>query len=58
LFSLALRRRFDDREALLVLFEGNVGDVEHFAPLVVRHFPRVTYLLRLFAAGAATAYPI
>lgn len=36
--TLALQRRIDDRKALLVLFEGDVSDAEHFAQLVVRHF--------------------
>src|SRR5215469_3505583 len=37
---LALQRRIDDRETLLVLLEGDVGDAEHFAQLIVRHFHR------------------
>jgi hypothetical protein len=36
--ALVLQWRIDDREALLVLLEGDVGDAEHFAQLIVRHF--------------------
>jgi hypothetical protein len=36
--TLALQWRIDDRKALLVLLEGDVGDAERFAQLVVRHF--------------------
>jgi hypothetical protein len=36
--TLVLQWRIDDREALLVLLEGDVGDAEHFAQLIVRHF--------------------
>jgi hypothetical protein len=35
-----LQWRIDDRKALLVLLEGDVGDAERFAHLVVRHFHR------------------
>jgi hypothetical protein len=38
--SLALQWRIDDRKALLVLLEGDVGDAERLAQLVVRHFHR------------------
>src|SRR5262249_29454231 len=37
---LALQRRIDDRETLLVLLEGDIGNAEHFAQLIVRHFHR------------------
>ena len=40
MFSLALQRRVDDCETLLVLLEGDVGDAEHFAQLIIRHFHR------------------
>jgi hypothetical protein len=36
--TLALQWRIDDRKALLVLLEGDVGDAKRFAQLVVRHF--------------------
>jgi hypothetical protein len=36
--TLALQWRIDDRKALLVLLEGDVGNAERFAQLVVRHF--------------------
>jgi hypothetical protein len=36
--TLALQWRIDDRKALLVLLEGDVGDAERFAQLVIRHF--------------------
>ena len=38
--TLALQWRIDDREALLVLLEVDVGDAEHFAQLIVRHLHR------------------
>jgi hypothetical protein len=31
LFSLTLERRVDNREPLLILLEGDIGDAEHFA---------------------------
>ena len=37
---LSLQRRVDNREALFVFFEGDMGDAEHFARLVIRHFHR------------------
>jgi len=40
MFSLALQRRVDDREALFVLLEGDVGDAKHFAQLIVWHLHR------------------
>jgi hypothetical protein len=40
MFSLALQRRVDDREALVVLLEGDVGDAEHFAQLIVWYLHR------------------
>src|ERR1700733_6584786 len=38
--SLRLERRVDDGETLLVLLEGDIGDAEHGAQLIVRDFHR------------------
>src|SRR5215469_16865135 len=38
--TLALQRRVDDGETLLVLLEGDIGDAEHFTQLIVRHLHR------------------
>jgi hypothetical protein len=37
---LSLAWRIDDRKALIVLLEGDVGGAERFAHLVIRHFHR------------------